>query len=146
MGTMGRGSRRFSGTPRIVTVELKVRSAPGCGIERVYIDHAPLLRRVAIRKFGVPSGEADTLVHDVFAAYIANPGAVRNDQERQRISNFYSRNAAFRAIGRAAGSPRLTGGLRSFGDKATPALAVFAVGTLAYNASTMVQCHAGLLE
>jgi hypothetical protein len=54
--------------------------------------------------------------------------------------------AVFRGIGRAASSPRLTGALRSFGDKATPALAVFAVGTLAYNASTMVQCRAGLLE
>ena len=50
-----------------------------CGIERVYLEHAPLLRRVAVRKFGVPAADADTLVHDVFAAYIANPGAVRSD-------------------------------------------------------------------
>ena len=51
-----------------------------CGvIERVYLDHAPLLRRVAIRKFRIPAADAETLVHDVFAAYIANPGAVRSD-------------------------------------------------------------------
>lgn len=51
-----------------------------CGvIERVYLEHSPLLRRVAVRKFGIPPGDADTLVHDVFAAYIANPGAVRSD-------------------------------------------------------------------
>src|ERR1700744_4153618 len=51
-----------------------------CGvIERVYLEHAPLLRRVAVRKFGIPPTDADTLVHDVFAAYIANPGAVRSD-------------------------------------------------------------------
>jgi len=51
-----------------------------CGvIERVYLEHAPLLRRVAVRKFGIPPADADTLVHDVFAAYIANPGAVRSD-------------------------------------------------------------------
>jgi RNA polymerase sigma factor (sigma-70 family) len=51
-----------------------------CGvIERVYLEHSPLLRRVAVRKFGIPPLDADTLVHDVFAAYIANPGAVRSD-------------------------------------------------------------------
>jgi RNA polymerase sigma factor (sigma-70 family) len=51
-----------------------------CGVvERVYLEHSPLLRRVAIRKFGIPASDADTLVHDVFAAYIANPGAVRSD-------------------------------------------------------------------
>ncbi|HEV8436075.1 MAG TPA: helix-turn-helix domain-containing protein [Thermoanaerobaculia bacterium] len=51
-----------------------------CGvIERVYLEHSPLLRRVAVRKFGIPPSDADTLVHDVFAAYIANPGAVRSD-------------------------------------------------------------------
>lgn len=51
-----------------------------CGVvERVYLEHSPLLRRIAVRKFGVPAADADTLVHDVFAAYIANPGAVRSD-------------------------------------------------------------------
>ena len=53
--------------------------ASGGVIERVYLEHAPLLRRVAIRKFSIPTADADTLVHDVFAAYIANPGAVRSD-------------------------------------------------------------------
>jgi hypothetical protein len=55
-------------------------------------------------------------------------------------------NAVFRSIGRAAGNPRLTGALRTFGDKATPALAVFAVSTLSYNASIMAQCQAGVLQ
>ena len=53
--------------------------AAGCGIEQIYLEHAPLLRRVAVRKFGIPPEDAQTLVHDVFAAYIANPGAVRSD-------------------------------------------------------------------
>jgi RNA polymerase sigma factor (sigma-70 family) len=48
-------------------------------VERIYIEHALLLRRVAIRKFGIPKADAETLVHDVFAAYIANPGAVRTN-------------------------------------------------------------------
>ncbi len=48
-------------------------------IERVYLEHSLLLRRVAVRKFGIPAADAETLVHDVFAAYIANPGAVRSD-------------------------------------------------------------------
>lgn len=53
--------------------------ASGGVIERVYLEHSLLLRRVAVRKFGIPTAEAETLVHDVFAAYIANPGAVRSD-------------------------------------------------------------------
>ena len=32
----------------------------------MYLEHAPVLRRVAIRKFGVPPADADALVHDVF--------------------------------------------------------------------------------
>lgn len=40
-----------------------------------YVAHAPLLRRVAIRKFRVPPGDAEALVHDVFINYL---GAVRN--------------------------------------------------------------------
>ena len=53
--------------------------ASRAAIERVYLDHALLLRRVAVRKFGIPKTDAETLVHDVFAAYIANPGAVRTN-------------------------------------------------------------------
>lgn len=53
--------------------------SPRSAIETIYLEHAPLLRRVAIRKFGIPKPDADTLVHDVFAAYIANPGAVRSN-------------------------------------------------------------------
>ena len=42
------------------------------GFEEVYLRFAPLLRKIAVRKFGVPCGEAETLVHDVFATYLAN--------------------------------------------------------------------------
>ena len=54
-------------------------------------------------------------------------------------------NAAFRGFGRAIGKPALGRSLTTFGDKATPALAVFGAFTAAYNAATYVQCRAGLL-
>lgn len=45
----------------------------------IYRDHAPFLRRVAIRKFGVPPTDADGLVHDVFINYLATVRVVRGD-------------------------------------------------------------------
>jgi RNA polymerase sigma factor (sigma-70 family) len=47
--------------------------------DEVYLEHAPLMRRVVIRKFHVPSADADALVHDVFVAYLANPQRVRTN-------------------------------------------------------------------
>lgn len=47
--------------------------------EEVYRDVAPLLRRIAVRKFGVPPNDADGLVHDVFITYLARPTNVRGD-------------------------------------------------------------------
>jgi DNA-directed RNA polymerase specialized sigma24 family protein len=47
--------------------------------ERTYFDHAPLMRHMAIRRFGIPAAEAEALVHDIFATYIANPGVVRGE-------------------------------------------------------------------
>lgn len=35
------------------------------------MNHAALLRRVAMRKFDIPASEADSLVHDVFINYLA---------------------------------------------------------------------------
>src|SRR6059058_4919129 len=46
--------------------------------EAIYTAYAPLLRKVAVRKFGIPRGDAEALVHDVFATYLANPANVRN--------------------------------------------------------------------
>jgi len=45
----------------------------------IYLEHAPMLRRVAVRKFDIPAADAEALVHDVFAAYLASPGAVRTN-------------------------------------------------------------------
>jgi RNA polymerase sigma factor (sigma-70 family) len=38
--------------------------------EQLYLDHAFLLRRIVVRKFGIPDDEAETLVHDVFVEYL----------------------------------------------------------------------------
>ena len=46
--------------------------------ESIYASYAPLLRRIAVFKFSVPRADADALVHDVFATYLANPTNVRD--------------------------------------------------------------------
>jgi RHS repeat-associated protein len=55
-------------------------------------------------------------------------------------------NYGFRAFGRAIENPALGRSLTKFGDKATPALAVFGAFTGAYNATIYLQCRGGLLE
>lgn len=45
----------------------------------VYLEHAVLLRRVAISKFSVPPEDAEGLVHDVFLNYILNKRAIHTD-------------------------------------------------------------------
>lgn len=46
--------------------------------ETIYTAYVPLLRKIAIRKFDIPRADADALVHDVFATYLANPSNVRD--------------------------------------------------------------------
>lgn len=46
--------------------------------DALYAAYRPLLRKIAIRKFGVPADAVDDLVHDVFATYLANPSNVRD--------------------------------------------------------------------
>jgi RNA polymerase sigma factor (sigma-70 family) len=48
-------------------------------VGEVYTEFAPLLRRVAIRKFGVPIADAESLVHDVFISYLSDPRRVRTN-------------------------------------------------------------------
>jgi RNA polymerase sigma factor (sigma-70 family) len=47
--------------------------------DQVYLEHAVVMRRVAIRKFRVPAEDAEALVHDVFINYIASTRNVRTD-------------------------------------------------------------------
>ena len=44
--------------------------------DALFLEHAPRMRRVAIRKFGIPCEAADELVHDVFVTYLVNPARV----------------------------------------------------------------------
>lgn len=46
--------------------------------DTLYRAYFPFLRRIASRKFGIPSGDVDDLAHDVFASYLANPANVRD--------------------------------------------------------------------
>jgi len=45
--------------------------------DALYAAYRPLLRKIAIRKFGVALSDAEDLVQDVFATYLANPSNVR---------------------------------------------------------------------
>jgi RNA polymerase sigma factor (sigma-70 family) len=53
-------------------------TAPGT-LDDLYIEHAPVLRRVAIRKFSVPPAEAQALVHDVFISCLLTNRNVRTN-------------------------------------------------------------------
>ena len=52
-------------------------AAPPVGFEEVYLRYAPTLRKIAVRKFHIPIGEAESLVHDVFATYFMHAASVR---------------------------------------------------------------------
>lgn len=43
----------------------------------IYLENAPLMRRIAVGRFGIPGPEAENLVHDVFISYLSNPQRVR---------------------------------------------------------------------
>jgi hypothetical protein len=55
-------------------------------------------------------------------------------------------NMGARALGRAVGSPAVTGRLVAIGDVASPALLAVFVFTTVYNATTLVQCGLGVLD
>ncbi len=44
--------------------------------DAIYDTYAPLLRRIAVAKFGISANDAADLVHDVFATYLVNPARV----------------------------------------------------------------------
>lgn len=43
----------------------------------VYDEYLPLLRKIAMRKFGVPRADVDSLIHDVFTTYLVQQDRVR---------------------------------------------------------------------
>jgi RNA polymerase sigma factor (sigma-70 family) len=58
-------------------VRPEAAAGPPGQFEEAYLQFAPLLRKIAIAKFGIPLAEAEPLVHDVFATYFANVDEVR---------------------------------------------------------------------
>jgi DNA-directed RNA polymerase specialized sigma24 family protein len=52
-------------------------SAGETDFDSVYALYRPLLRKIAMRKFRIPRGDVDTLVHDVFTTYLAQQDRVR---------------------------------------------------------------------
>lgn len=69
----------------------------------LYAAYRPLLRRVAMRKFGVPPRDAEDLVQDVFATYLVREAEVRNPPAYlyNAISKASQRYGQRRAYGRA---------------------------------------------
>lgn len=49
---------------------------PPAAFEEAYLQFAPLLRKIAVRKFGIPLTDAESLVHDVFATYFTHANEV----------------------------------------------------------------------
>ena len=73
-----------------------VRPGRGGDVAGIYVENAPLLRWVAVQRFGISLEDADALVHDVFAAWLANPAVVRGDIRRYLLGAIWNAARAFR--------------------------------------------------
>jgi RNA polymerase sigma factor (sigma-70 family) len=72
---------RLSSPPPLVTTESHssdAYQAAAAAADELYVQHAPLLRHIAVQKFRVPTGDADALVHDVFTTYFGRPSTVHS--------------------------------------------------------------------
>jgi RNA polymerase sigma factor (sigma-70 family) len=67
---------RAAGTEVLPHLDTPAVITPGDAADALFLEHAPRMRRVAIRKFGIPVEAADDLVHDVFVTYLVNPAKV----------------------------------------------------------------------
>lgn len=72
-------SSKAHSTSRQESVAVLCGLAEPNSIDAIYIDHALLMRRIAIRKFNVPPADAEGLVHDVFIDYLTSMRRVRGD-------------------------------------------------------------------
>ncbi len=62
---------------------VRVAASPAAAAAgELYLEHAALVRRVAVRKFNVPPAEAEALVHDVFINYLVMPRQVAEEHLR----------------------------------------------------------------
>jgi RNA polymerase sigma factor (sigma-70 family) len=53
---------------------------PPAAFEEVYLRFAPLLRKIAMKKFGIPAADAEPLVHDVFTTYFTKAEEVEQPE------------------------------------------------------------------
>ncbi|HKS22459.1 MAG TPA: sigma-70 family RNA polymerase sigma factor [Thermoanaerobaculia bacterium] len=51
---------------------------PDAEFEQIYVKEFPFLVSIAVRKFGVPASEAETLVHEVFVHYLKRKDVVQD--------------------------------------------------------------------
>lgn len=76
--------------PEVITEEPRELTPPRQvernAAEELYLDHAFLLRRIAVRKFAIPEDEAEALVHDVFVEYLVRPRDVHNNPRNYLIA------------------------------------------------------------
>lgn len=70
--------------------------------EAAYLEFAPRLRKIAVRKFGIPLTDAETLVHDVFATYFMHASSV-NAVEPYLIGAICNASRHYRRRSDAAG-------------------------------------------
>jgi DNA-directed RNA polymerase specialized sigma24 family protein len=56
--------------------EVGETAAEASPFDSIYDTYAPLLRRIAVSRFGISTLDAADLVHDVFATYLVNPKRV----------------------------------------------------------------------
>jgi RNA polymerase sigma factor (sigma-70 family) len=54
------------------------RHAEAPGDENVYLQHRDFLISIAVRKFGVPSSDAESLVNEVFTNYLKHTGEIHD--------------------------------------------------------------------
>lgn len=71
------GMHAHDGAPAAFIAAMPLVPAGGTDFDAVYNVYRPLLRKIAMRKFHIPRGDVDTLVHDVFTTYLAQQDRVR---------------------------------------------------------------------
>ena len=75
-----RGRSQVPRNERAPETPVRLAAAHGAPqeLEEAYLRFAPLLRKIAVRKFGIPVTEAESLVHDVFATYFTSANDVND--------------------------------------------------------------------
>lgn len=70
--------QQHAAEPISVTPPVPIGEAAPNVFEEAYLKYAPLLRKIAVRKFGIAPADAESLVHDVFATYFTQVDVVQD--------------------------------------------------------------------